>query len=240
MRIVPAFDELKNGRTRFGWGGQAGAIEQFTFEGCEEALAEGIVETITDRAHRGADPSFSAAATKGKGHILATVIGMMDDILGMALLNGHLQSLQDQLCAQVGRHGPADDPTAPGIDYNGQVQEPSPRSDVRNVGYPEFIRAAGREVTLDQIGGWLCLWSSLGGPRHFAPTNTLQIGGAHQARHPLASHMPALFHQFGVDARGTIGTFRPLVDFLDLLGQRFIFLLSFRRGAFPPGIKPTG
>src|SRR5512143_2496859 len=52
--------------------------------------------------------------------------------------------------------------------------------------------------------------------------------------------MPALFGQFGMDTRSTIGAFRPLVDLLDFLGQHFVFLLSFRRWSFPPGIEPAG
>lgn len=240
MRIVPAFYKLKNDGARFSRGVEAGAVEQFAFEGGEEAFTQGIVKAITDRAHGRADVRFAAAVTKGKGRVLAAMIGMVDDILGMALLDSHLQSLQDQLRAQVSGHGPADDPAAPGVEHDGQIQEPSPGWDVGNVSYPEFIRAAGREVTLDQIGGRSSPSLSLGGARRFATADTPQIGGAHQARHAFASHMPALFCQFGVDTRSTIGAFRPLVDLLDFLGQHFVFLLSFRRWSFPPGVEPTG
>ena len=89
MRIVPAFDELKNGWACFSRGTEAGAVQQFAFEGGEEAFTQGIVKAITDRAHGRADASLPAAATKGKGGVLATMIGMVDDILGVALLDGH-------------------------------------------------------------------------------------------------------------------------------------------------------
>ena len=89
MRIVPAFDKLKNDGARFSRCVEACAVEQFAFEGCEEAFTQGIVKAITDRAHGRADASFAAAATKGKGGVLATMIGMMDDILGMTLLDSH-------------------------------------------------------------------------------------------------------------------------------------------------------
>src|SRR5215207_4905211 len=116
MRIVPAFDELKNGRACFGWVVETGAVEQLAFEGGEEGFAQSIVEAIADRSHRRADPGFPAAAAKGKGGVLATLIGMMDDILRTALLDGHLQGSQDQLGPQVGRHGPTDDPAAPSVE----------------------------------------------------------------------------------------------------------------------------
>jgi hypothetical protein len=133
MRIVPAFDELKNDRTGFSRGVKGCAVQQLALQRGEEAFTQGIVKTIANRAHRGADASFPAAAAKGQGGVLATVIGVMDDLLGMTLLNSHVQGLQDQLGAQVGRHGPTDYPPAPGIDYDGQVQEPGPRADVGNI-----------------------------------------------------------------------------------------------------------
>ncbi len=240
MRIVPAFDKLKNGWVRFSRGAEAGTIQQFAFEGGEEAFTQGIVKAITDRAHGRADASVAAAATKGKGRVLATMVGMVDDVLGAALPDSHLQSLQDQLGAQVGCHGPADNPAAPGVEHDGQIQEPRPRWNVRNVSDPEFIGATGCEVTLDQIGGRSSPSLSLGGAGCFATADTPQIGSFHQARHPLASHMPALFCQFCVDTRGTIGAFRSLVDFLDFLGQHVVCLLSFRWEALPPGVEPAG
>jgi len=167
MRIVPAFDELKNNWARLSWCTEACAVEQFTFEGGEEAFTHGIVKTITDRAHGRADAGFAAAATKGQGSVLASMIGMVDDILGMALLDSHLQSLQDQLRAQVSCHGPANDPAAPGVEHDGQIEKPSPGWDIGDIRHPEFIRAAGCKVALDQIGGWLCIWPSLGGVRRF-------------------------------------------------------------------------
>jgi hypothetical protein len=73
MRIVPAFDELKNGWARLSRGGAAGAVQQFTFEGGEEAFTHGIIKAIVDRAHGRADASFAVAATKGNGHVLTAI-----------------------------------------------------------------------------------------------------------------------------------------------------------------------
>jgi hypothetical protein len=162
------------------------AVEPFAFEGGKEALAESVVKAIADRAHRWADPSFSAAAAKGHGRVLTAMIGMMDDRLGRALSESHLEGLQDQLRAQMSSHGPTDDPPAPGIDHDGQVQESSPRSDVGDIGYPQSIGSTGCEIALDEVGSWGSLSLSLGGAWRFAAANTMQAFGAHQARHPLA------------------------------------------------------
>jgi hypothetical protein len=215
------------------------AVEQFTFEGSEEALAKGIIIAIADGAHGGADPSCPAAATKGKGGVLAALIRMVDDTFWMALLNGHLQCLQDELSAQVSSHRPTDNPTAPGINYDGQIQKPSPRSDERDIRHPEFIRAASREVTLDQIGGRMCPWLSLGGPWGFAAADTLQVFGSHQTSHPLASHVYAGVSQFRMNARRTIGAFGLLMNFMDPLAQFLICLCPLRWLSLSPCVIAT-
>ena len=81
---------MKHGRTRLRRGAETGAIKQFAFAGGEEAFAHGMIKAIAGPAHREADASFAATVTNGNGCVLATVIGMMDDILGTALLNVHL------------------------------------------------------------------------------------------------------------------------------------------------------
>jgi len=86
--------------------------------------------------------------TKSNGRVLATVIGMVDDILGTALWMAICRGAKTSYGAQMSRHGPADDATAPGVQHDGQVQEAGPGWDVGNAGHPEFVRAAGCEVTL--------------------------------------------------------------------------------------------
>ena len=49
-------------------------------------------------------------------------------------------------------HGPADHAPAPGIEHDGQEQEPRPGRDVGDVGDPELIGTLGNEVALDEIG----------------------------------------------------------------------------------------
>jgi hypothetical protein len=36
--------------------------------------------------------------------------------------HGHVQRLEDEVGAQVARHGPADDPAAEGVEHHGQVR----------------------------------------------------------------------------------------------------------------------
>ncbi len=240
MRIVPAFDELKNSQACFGLGLEGMAVEQFAFERGEEALAESIVIAISDRAPRWANPGFPTAPAKGKGSVLTPLIGMVDDILGMALLDGHLQGIRDKLRAQMGRHGPADNPAAPDVDHDSQVQEPSPGSDVGDICHPELVRAAGSEVTLHQVRGWLCLRPSLGGAWRFAAADTPQVLCAHQASDPFATHVLSCVCQFGVNAGSPIGVFGSLMDFMDPLAQFLIGLCPLRRPPLTPGVVAAG
>lgn len=55
MRIVPTLDELERGTESLLLRAEAMTIQQLAFQGSKEALTEGIVEAICDRAHRHAD-----------------------------------------------------------------------------------------------------------------------------------------------------------------------------------------
>src|SRR3954447_26656200 len=59
--IVEAFDEAEAGHACLDLGSETASLEQFAFEGGKEALAQGIVVCIPDRAHRGPYAGFLAA-----------------------------------------------------------------------------------------------------------------------------------------------------------------------------------
>ena len=82
MRIVPAFNEVKDSLACFGRVMEGVTIEQFAFQGGKEALTECIVVAIANRAHGRADPDISTALTECHGCVLAALIGMMDHTLG--------------------------------------------------------------------------------------------------------------------------------------------------------------
>ena len=69
---------------------------------------------------------------------------------GLSLPERHIQRLEHQLAAQMGRHRPANDAAAPGVHNDREIQEAGPRTDVSDVGYPELIRPVSREISIDQ------------------------------------------------------------------------------------------
>src|SRR5208283_2048966 len=70
MGVVPALDELEQRHARRGLSVETAAVEQLAFERGEKALAHGIVEAITDRAHRGSHASLPAAHSEGDRRLL--------------------------------------------------------------------------------------------------------------------------------------------------------------------------
>src|SRR5215467_12514733 len=63
-RIVEALDEGEHCASRLGLRLEPAAIEQFAFEGREEALAHGIVISIADRTHRRSHTGLTTAVAE--------------------------------------------------------------------------------------------------------------------------------------------------------------------------------
>src|SRR5262249_23865878 len=84
--------------------------------------------------------------------VLTALIRVVDDGRGPAARVRHVEHVEHELGAQMGRHGPPNDPPAPRVEHDGQVEKTGPRWDVRDVGHPELIRTGDGEVTIDKIG----------------------------------------------------------------------------------------
>src|SRR6516162_1665719 len=70
VRVVPPLDEVEDGDSGLGWSREASAVEQLALQGREEALAEGMVVGVPDRAHRGADAGLLAPEAEGERRVL--------------------------------------------------------------------------------------------------------------------------------------------------------------------------
>lgn len=89
--VVPAFNEAEDFPTRGCVRIESGAIDEFAFEGGEEALAHGVVVAISDRSHGGSDTSFKTAFSECDRGVLAPLVGVVDDIIGSPLFEGHVE-----------------------------------------------------------------------------------------------------------------------------------------------------
>src|SRR3954451_17248674 len=110
--IVEAFDEAEAGHACLDLRGKAAPLEQFAFEGGEEALAQGVVPRVRLRRpedrlrHPRPSPSKAArrlpcSACRKPARYIGCPIGMMDHLSRPTLAEGHVQSIQDQLGSQM-------------------------------------------------------------------------------------------------------------------------------------------
>jgi hypothetical protein len=75
--IVEAFDEAEAGHACLDLRGKAAPLEQFAFEGGKEALAQGVIVSVPDRAHRGPYAGFLAALAESQRGILAALDALL-------------------------------------------------------------------------------------------------------------------------------------------------------------------
>src|SRR5260370_37490705 len=73
MRVVPPLDEVEHCHARLGLGFEAGAVEQFAFQGGEKTFAHGVVETVAHRAHRRPYAGLVAAFARRERGVLGEV-----------------------------------------------------------------------------------------------------------------------------------------------------------------------
>ena len=93
VRVVPALDEIEDGEAGLGVGRKRVAVQEFALEGCEETIADRIVVAIAGRAHGRPDCHFLASFPESDRGVLASLVGMMNDIGGSPLLKSHFESI---------------------------------------------------------------------------------------------------------------------------------------------------
>src|SRR5919202_2086654 len=96
-RIVEALDVVENGLPGFRVRPPTAPIDQFAFERGKERLGQGIVEAVTNRAHRGRDTGLTAAPPEGQAGVLAAMVAVMDEARTRSTVpQGHLECSQHQ------------------------------------------------------------------------------------------------------------------------------------------------
>ena len=113
MRIVPSLEPLEDGHPRLGLALKPAPVQHFSLQRGEEALGHGIVIRIAGGPHRGHHPGFAAALTERIAGVLTAAIRVVNDRLGPALRQGHVQGTEDELGLEVRLHRPADDAPRP-------------------------------------------------------------------------------------------------------------------------------
>ena len=107
-RVVPALDEVEEGKPRVGVGAEALTIEQLALEGRKEALEHGVVERVADTAHRRPDTGFATPFAEGDGRVLAALVRVMNHVRRSTLPHRHVQRREDELRVAAPRGGVLD------------------------------------------------------------------------------------------------------------------------------------
>jgi len=98
----------------------------------------------------------------------------------LSLPDGHLQCVQGQVGPQRPRGLPADEEAAEGIHDEGHIDKARPGRHVGEIGDPQLVGPAGREVPLHQVGGSDGGRIGRGGPPGLAAAHALQAKLTHQ------------------------------------------------------------
>src|ERR1044072_9228636 len=110
--IVPAFDVAEDRHPGLGLRCKPSPCEQLAFQGCEEALAHGVIVRIADGSHGRSYAGLATTAAEGQSRILAALIAVVNDNVRLALADRHLQRGQHELSSQMCLHRPTNNPAA--------------------------------------------------------------------------------------------------------------------------------
>ena len=81
---------------------------------------------------------------------MRTLMGVVDDALGPAPRQRHIEGVEHQPGLEVRDHGPADHPPAEDIQHDGEIEEAGPGREIGDVGNPQAVGRPGPEVARDQ------------------------------------------------------------------------------------------
>src|SRR5207247_9697478 len=101
---------------------------------------------------------------------------------------------------------------APRVEDDGEIQEPGPRRDVRDISHPEVIRPGRGKVAGDEIRRRRHRPVAKRGARALAPTDAVDAERAHEPGPAFAADVEAERGEFSVNPRRAVGAARRPVD----------------------------
>jgi len=128
-------------------------IGAFGFQGTDAAFHECVIVGITRTTHRDGDAIVGQEVLVAGAGILPAAVRMMEQgaMRGLALDQGHTQSVFDQCGLQVRGHGPADNLTREHIQHQRQKQPAFQRRDIGDVRDPFFVRPLRVKLALEPV-----------------------------------------------------------------------------------------
>jgi hypothetical protein len=142
---------------------------------------------------------------------------------GVALGDGHVQGVQDQLGAEMVGHRPANDPAGERVEDNGEVRPAVTGALLGDVSDPQAVGSWWTELARDQIRGWRRGRVAASEPVGSAAMDADDTAGAHEPSDTLAADSDVQPQaQLSVDAWGAVGATAAGVDLADLADERLV------------------
>lgn len=163
----------------------------------------------------------------------------MDDSEGSSPVDGHVESLKDELRPQVSLHGPADHAPAARIEHDCEEEEARPGRDLGDVRHPEPVRTLDDETALNEVGRHRCTLAADGGGDEAATAHSTQARRTHEASDALAPQPRPLVDELGVNPGHAVGPTRSSVDLVDAIEQDRVLGRAMDRRARPRRIVPA-
>ena len=142
-----------------------------------------------------------------------------DVLLVGAAAHGHIDGVADEVGSHVVGHGVADDLLGAAVQDGGQVHEPDPRADVRDVPDPFESGGPGGEVPAHEVGAGVDVVGGDGGADLPARLRGSQLLLAHDGADRVRRDRHALAVQCGGDAPVPVGHVRGVELGFDHQGQ---------------------
>jgi hypothetical protein len=165
---------------------------------------------------------------------------MVNRLLRVALLGGHVERVQYQLGAQVVCHCPADNSPTEGVEHDCEVEESGLGRHVGDVSHPQLVGTFRRKIAIYEV--WNRMTSTSLNRRRgpFSPTYPAKTGLFHQTSDSIFANGVAFGLKRCVNPRGPVGPSRLVVDLPDFLCKHRILAGSPGRRSIPPRVVATG
>ena len=239
MRIIPCFDEIKDGGFGFLLRSETVLDEELAFKRCVEVFAHRVIEAVAARTHRWTNAGGFATKAKCNRRVLRSLIRVMHHGKGFSTIDRHLERINDEFLTHVVSHSPANNTPAEDVKHDGQIQETAPRRNVRYVSDPQCIGSIGDKASLDEIGcrSRVAITNRRNG--RFASRSPVDIAIAHQMGNALAANTNAVIDKFRMNSRTSIRRTRSTEDRFDPISEQNVALLMCGRRSSRPRVEST-
>ncbi len=131
-----------------------GIAEQLGLEEGEHRFGNRVIKRIADSSNRGRDAEFTESVGVGNADVLGSCIRVARELLEGEVPSrpgGHVERIDDELLGHGPRRLPSDDASREDVGDEGDVDDSGPRGTVSEIGDPELVGPAGRELSLEQV-----------------------------------------------------------------------------------------